>query len=62
MPCGKYLRTEEYRRNMSKIKKLSLKEIIHHINGDKTDNHLENLKLFSDKAHLSFHHKMGVKV
>lgn len=35
---------------------LSKTEVVHHINGDKTDNRIENLELFSSKSEHMRHH------
>lgn len=35
---------------------LSAKEVVHHINGDKTDNSIDNLMVFPDNsAHIKYH-------
>jgi hypothetical protein len=50
----------EHRIIMEKLlgRKLSKKEVVHHIDGDKTNNAAENLRLFpTQKDHLSYHAK-----
>lgn len=36
-------------------RRLDKREVVHHINGDKTDNHIENLEIMSISEHAKFH-------
>jgi hypothetical protein len=56
---GKYC--YEYRLIMELIlgRYLTKDEVVHHINGDETDNRIENLQIMSQSEHINIHKKQG---
>ena len=49
----------EMKDKISKSNKIRMKKIIHHINGDHSDNRPENLKEMSQSEHFKLHWKQG---
>lgn len=54
---GKRVLQHRYIMEKSLKKKLSEYEIVHHLNGNKLDNRIENLKITNQSAHISEYHQ-----
>jgi hypothetical protein len=54
---GKLLLEHRYIMEQHLGRKLERKEVVHHINGDKEDNRIENLEILSPSAHSLEHAK-----
>ena len=58
---GKYKLEQQIVMENKLGRKLKPPEIIHHINGDKLDNDISNLKIMTRKEHTGFHRKISIK-
>lgn len=56
---GKYIAEHRYVMEQNLGRKLNKEEIIHHKNGKKDDNTIENLMIVNKHNHLTIHSKIG---
>jgi len=58
-----YVPSSMYRRIVEDAlgRKLKSSEVVHHINGDRTDNRLENLQVMGKREHHQLHMKIAVE-
>ena len=54
---GKHLQEHRYIMEQYLGRKLTDNEVVHHINGIKNDNQIENLQVMTKKEHATFHRK-----
>ena len=56
---GKYAREQRFIMEKHIGRKLTHHEVVHHINGNKLDNRIENLCIHTRSSHAAEHHKLG---
>jgi hypothetical protein len=58
---GKRILEHRYVMEQHLARPLNPEEVVHHINGDRLDNRIENLQLMSFEEHSFLHHKDDIR-
>ena len=56
---GEHVREHRYLMEQHLGRRLNTSEVIHHLNGNKSDNRIENLIVLTQSQHIKLHYKQG---